>query len=409
MRTHTQILILALAVWAVTASADEITQWNVVTTNALLAAGKTPLAQSRIYAMAHLAMFDALNSVERRYETYALDVPAVASASPEASVAAAARGVLVQEIPSQQVAIEAQYILSLSAIADGPSKSSGIDIGQAAATAILARRSADGSAVVVPYLPGSGAGFWQPTPPAFAPATSPGWGAVTPFVLRSGSQFRLEDGPTDLMSEQYTADFDEVKRIGNAGSVERTAEQTEIARFHFESSAVEWNRVSRNLANDASLDLWTSARMFALVNAAIADAFISGFDSKYTYNFWRPVTAIRAAESDGNPDTAAEPTWTPLLATPAHPDYPSTHSVASGAAAAVLARFLGTDDVAITATSGSLPGVTRSFTSFSALAEEVGDSRVYAGIHFRTACRDGLRQGRQVGHFIAVHALKPVK
>jgi hypothetical protein len=189
-------------------------------------------------------------------------------------------------------------------------------------------------------------------------------------------------------------------------STERTAEQTTIGRFHFESSGIEWNRIARGLVDSQSLDLWESARMFALMNMGIADAFIAGFDAKYTYNFWRPITAVRAGDSDGNLDTVGDPAWTPLLATPAHPDYTSTHSTASAAAAEVLARFFKTDDISFAATSSTLPGVTRTFASFSSAAVEVSNSRVYAGIHFRTACEEGLKLGRKVGHFVAVHYLK---
>lgn len=409
MKTHTFALFTMICITAVAAVADEVTQWNLVASNAVLAAGKPPLLQSRVYAMMHLAIHDALNTVEPQYDRYAATLDFDASASPEAAVAAAAREVLAHELPTQIAAIDAQYIVSLSAIPDGDAKSRGLTIGQTIAAQMLASRVADGSSVVVPYTPLAGPGFWQRTPPAFAAPTSPGWGRVTPFGLRSGSQFRLEDGPPSLTSDTYTNDYNEVKRIGRAGSTERTAEQSEIARFHYESSAVEWNRISRNLAVDRGLDLWSSARLFALLNMGIADAFIAGFDSKYTYNFWRPVTAIRAGSTDGNLDTEEDAGWNAFLVTPAHPDYPSTHSVASGAVSEILARFFGTDAIAFSATSGSLPGVVRSFPSFSAAAEEIGDSRVYAGIHFRTACRDGLRQGSQVGHFVAVHYLKAVK
>jgi hypothetical protein len=400
------VVALAMLVAAGSGFADEVADWNLVASNAMVAApARSPLQQSRTYAMMHLSMHDALNAIDSRSETYSDAVEASPHASPAAAIAAAARDILVATIPGQQTAFEAQYIASLSAIPDGPSKTAGLLLGQSVAARMLASRASDGSDVVVPYTPTALPGYWQPTAPAFAAPASPGWGSVTPFGLRYGAQFRPE-GPPALASEEYTRDYNEVKAIGNVGSTVRTAEQTEIARFHFESAGTEWNRIARSLVVNRSLDLWSSARMFAIMNMGIADGFIAGFDGKYTYNFWRPITAIRAGESDDNLDTVGDPTWTAFLATPAHPDYPSTHSTASAAAAAALGRFFGTDDISFAGTSISLPGVTRSFASFSSAAVEVSNSRVYAGIHFRAACDDGVNLGRKVGHFAAVHYLK---
>jgi hypothetical protein len=279
---------------------------------------------------------------------------------------------------------------------------------------MLALRANDGASVVTPYTPGTLPGQWQPTPnpvppiPAGAdllPAILPGWGKVTPFALRNGAQFR-PDGPPSLTSDQYTQDFDEVKTIGEQFSTLRTTEQSTIARFWYEGSPNMWNRITRNIAAARSLDSWENARVLALVNAAMADGFIAGFNAKYHFNFWRPVTAIRAADSDGNDDTVSDQNWNTYLNTPAIPDYPSTHSVLGGAASEVLARYFGTDDIAFSATSGApLPGITRSFVSLSQAAQENADSRVFAGIHFRTACRDGVHQGHQIGKFIFMHYL----
>jgi hypothetical protein len=234
---------------------------------------------------------------------------------------------------------------------------------------------------------------------------------VTPFTLRSGAQFRL-DPPEyfDLTSEEYTADYNEVKSVGEVNSPSRTAEQSQIAAFWYEPSAQGWNRLTRVVSAQHNLDLWENARLFALVNFALADAYIAHFDSKYLYNFWRPVTAIRAGDTDGNPDTVADPAWTSFLVTPSIPDYPSGHSTAGGAAAMALARFFGQDQIPFTTTSGPpFPGITRTFVSFSHAAQENADSRVFAGIHFPTACTDGLRLGKQVGRFVFNHSLDPVK
>jgi hypothetical protein len=400
---------LTVITLTVISRADIVIDWNVIATNAAPAAGKNALEQSRIYAMTHAAIYDALNAIDRRNRTYALDRRAEPGASPEAAVAAAAHGVLVELLPSQQATLDAAYEASLSGIADGSAEANGIAIGQAAAAAILALRAADGSTAPMPYTPGTDAGDYQLTPPNFAPAIFPGWGNVTPFALTSGAQFRLS--PTkflDLTSKRYAEDYHEVKAIGELNSATRTAEQSEIARFWYEGSPTGWNRIARVVAVQRELDLWQNARLFGLLNFAMADGFIAGFDSKYHYNFWRPVTAIRAGATDNNPATVADPDWTALLVTPAAPDYPSTHSVLGAAAAEVLARFFGTDAISFTATSGApFPGITRSFTGFSQAAQENADSRVYAGIHFRTACQHGLSQGKQVGRYVFKHALQP--
>jgi hypothetical protein len=393
----------------VTSRADIVIDWNVIATNAAPAAGKNPLEQSRIYAMTHAAIYDALNAIDRRYRPYALDRRAEPGASPEAAVAAAAHDVLVALLRTQLATLDAAYESSLAGIADGPAKTDGIAIGQAAAAAILALRDADGSSAPMPYTPGTGPGDYQLTPPNFAPAVLPGWGNVTPFALTRGAQFRLSPPKfLDLTSNRYTADYNEVKAIGELNSATRTAAQSEIARFWYEGSPTGWNRIARVVAAQQAIDMWQNARLFGLLNFAMADGFIAGFDSKYHYNFWRPITAIRAGATDKNPATVADADWTAFLVTPAAPDYPSTHSVLGAAAAEVLARFFGADAISFTATSGApFPGITRSFTSFSQAAQENADSRIYAGIHFRTACRHGLSQGKKVGRYVFKHALQP--
>ena len=394
------------------AQANMVTDWNVNATTAAAAPIKNGVVQTRIYAMVHAAVHDALNAIDRRYHPYALDMLVDPDASPEAAVAAAAHDVLVHELPvSQHAFLGEAYTNSLSGIPDGPAKVAGIAIGQAAAAAIIAVRILDGADAPMSYTPGSGPGEWIPTPPAFLPAFLPGWGEVTPFILRSSAQFRL-DPPAyfDLTSEEYTADYNEIKQIGDVNGASRTAEQSAIAQFWYEPSAQGWNRIARFVSTQEGLNLWDNARLFGLVNFALADAYIAHSDTKYFYTFWRPITAIRAGETDGNPATVADPAWTSFLVTPNFPDYPSGHSTAGAAAAIVLARFFGDDQIPSTSTSGApFPGITRSFTSFSQAAQENADSRVFAGIHFRTACRDGVRLGKQVGRFVFTHSLKRVK
>jgi hypothetical protein len=397
-----------------TARADAVTHWNEIATRVTAPPVTTNLTspyQSRIYAMTHAAIHDALNAIERHYQPYALSGQTNPMASPEAAVATAAYGVLVHEVPARQAILDSEYQAALAGIPDGEAKDRGVAIGQAAAAAIIALRSGDGSAAQVTYTPGTEPGDWRPTPPNFLPALAPGWGYVTPFSLRSGSQFRPDlSDYFDLTSEAYTREYDEVKSIGQAGSTTRSAEQSDIAKFWYESSPPGWNRIVRNVAAQQGHDLWANAQLFALINLALADGYISSFEAKYFYNFWRPVTAIRAGDADGNPRTVADPEWMSFLPTPPIPDNSSGHAVAGAAVAEVLARFFDNDNIYFTTTSGApFPGITRSFNSFSEAAQENADSRVYAGIHFRSATRDGLRQGEKIGRYVSNHFLKPVR
>ena len=406
--------ILVLAVLSVTLAgtvrADVVTNWNAVATTAAAAPFVNGVAQTRIDAMMHVAIHDALNAIDRLYHPYGLDALCDPNASPEAAVAAAARDVLVHELPATRHPIaEAAYVAALAAIPDGVAEDAGIAIGQAAAAAIIALRAADGSQAPMPYTPGSGPGVWIPTPPDFFPAGLSGWGNVTPFALRSGAQFRLaRPDYFDLTSDAYTADYDEVKSIGEVNSSTRTPDQSDVAKFWYEPSVQGWNRIARVASDQQNFSLWESARLFALLNIALADAYIAHFDTKYLYSFWRPVTAIRAADTDGNDDTVPDPTWTAYLVTPNIPDYPSGHATAGAAAAEVLSRFFKKDALPFSSTSGApFPGITRTFESFWIAAEENAASRVYAGIHFRTATLDGLRLGERVGRFAFTHVLKP--
>ena len=239
------------------------------------------------------------------------------------------------------------------------------------------------------------------------PAVLPGWGEVTPFVLRSSSQFEPDDPPA-LNSKRYAREYNEVMVIGDKFSSLRSAEQTQIARFWYEGSPAGWSRIGRVVAENRGLNPWERARLLALLNIAMADGFIAGMDTKYEFNFWRPVTAIRAGDTDGNDMTVADPTWISLLNSPAIPDYTSTHSVLGGAASSLLRRFFDDDDVPFTTTSGvPFAGITRSFASFSDAARENGESRIYAGIHFRSAVDNGIKQGKRIGRFVFNHALRP--
>jgi hypothetical protein len=426
------------AVAAQSSTADAVLAWNEYAGQAAIAAciapTANPLHESHMYAMAHVAIHDALNAIDRRSRPYAFDARVSRSASPEAAVASAARGVLVpvlgqlpdpfpQECIDAGVAsVEANYAAALSAIPDGTAKTEGVATGAAAASAILALRAADGSDTPLldfDYPQGTDPGeyrFTPGTPFAFAP----GWADVTPFVLRDSSQFRA-NAPFAVTARRYTVDFEEVKRLGGDGVTtpsERTDDQTQIALFWVESSPLQWNRIARAVSEDAGLDLWENARLFGLLNMALADGYVGSFETKYLYNFWRPVTAIQTADTDGNPDTLADPTWTPLVPTPPIPDHDSAHAVEGGAAAQVLIRFFGTDDISFQTCSLTLPPgstcgdasvVMRSFTSFSQAAEENAVSRILVGFHFRNAVEQGVKHGRRIGNLAVSKFMRPLR
>jgi hypothetical protein len=416
---------------------DAVTEWNANAGDAAIAAclapDGNPLYESRMYAMTHVAIHDALNAIDRRSRPYAFNARVKRGASLDAAVAAAARDVLVtllNQLPDPPfppacgaagvASVEADYAEAVGQIPDGRAKTRGIEVGKAAAAAILALRAADGSdtpLIVTDYPQGTNPGeyrFTPGTPFAFAP----GWADVTPFVLRDSSQFR-PGPPYAVTARKYTADFNEIKRLGGDDITtpsDRSAEQTEIALFWVESSPLQWNRIARAVSADTRLDLWEQARLFGLLNMALTDGYIGSFETKYHYNYWRPVTAIQTADTDGNPNTSADPTWTPLVQTPPIPDYDSAHSVEGGAAARVLKRFFGTDHIRFETCSLTMPPgstctdptpVLRRYTSFSQAAAENGLSRILVGFHFRKAVDEGIEHGRKIGNRAVDRFLRP--
>ena len=410
-----------------TAPPDAVLAWNANAGEAAVAACLSPvgnpLHESRMYAMTHVAIHDALNAIDRRSVPYAFDGAAGPLASPDAAVAAAARNVLITligQLPEPPVpqacrdagiaSVEADYTAALAAIPDGPAETQGVAVGSAAAAAILALRADDGSDTPLldfAYPQGTEPGEYRFTSADLPFAFAPGWGDVTPFVLHSSSQFPVRP-PYRLSGKKYAADFNEVKDLGGDGTSTpsaRTTDQTEIARFWVESSPLAWNRIARTVSADEGTDLWGNARLFGLLNMALADGYVGTFEVKYELNFWRPVTAIRAAGTDGNPDTAANATWSPLVTTPPIPEHDSGHSVEGGVAAQVMRRFFGTDAMSFEACSMTLPAgstctdssVTRSYTSFTEAAAENGVSRILVGFHFRNAVEQGIKHGTKIG------------
>jgi hypothetical protein len=389
--------------------ADVVLDWNVITLRTTAAAPFNPPLEARNVAIVHAAMFDAVNSIRREFHAYAFKLHAPEGASPDAAAAAAAYVALVQLYPDQKQMLNDAYDASLASIPDGPGKKTGLTVGEGVAARILKMRDTDGSAAAITaiYTPGVGPGFWLATPPGNRPALDPGWAAVRPFLLDEGSQFRPGPPPA-LDSRRYTRDFKEIVEIGSSTSTTRMQPQTDLARLWVSTGTQNWNPAARQVAISQGLTLSQNARAFALLNLAGADAFIASWDSKFAYNQWRPVTAIRAADSDGNPDTVEDPLWTPLLVTPPFPDYIAGHTTFAGAAQKVLEDIFGKHPgVVITLTSAGAPGVVETYSSFGDIADGVVDARVWGGIHWRTSSERGLEVGQQIGRWAVRRFLKP--
>jgi hypothetical protein len=389
-------LVAAIAMFNVVLAvrADVISDWNNTAILAIKAVNPNPLPGSRALAMTHVAQFDAVNAVVRSYQPYAADL-ATPGASPEAGAAQAAYCVLTNLYPTQMALLNSALSNSLAAVPDGQPKTDGLALGNAAAAAILALRTNDGSTGSLPYTNGTGPGVWTNTPPAYGAALLPHWRNVTPFTMSSPQQFRPGPPPA-LDSATYTADFNEIKAIGETNSVTRTQAQTDTALFHIEFVPYTLGSAARYVLTNHPLPLIESARLFALLNLAMADSFVSVWDAKYTYNFWRPITAIRAADTDGNPTTDPDPAWTPLRATPPHPEYPAAHTIAAAAGAEVLASVFG-DVFSFTIESPTLPGQPRTFARFSDFPTESSNARVWAGFHYRNSTAVAAQMGMQIG------------
>jgi hypothetical protein len=404
-------LSITFALAGAAAVADEVTDWNHAMLLATLTAPVTPApVTTRVAAIFQAAVFDAVNGIERRYAP--IHVPPAVSpfASKRAAAVQAAYVALVDLFPAQQSKFDQMRATSLAAITDPqPAIQQGIAWGQTVADQIWAWRSQDGfSATTAPYLGGSNPGQWRPTPPAMAPGLVPQLATTTPWVISSPSQFRTT-GPPALNSDQYTADYNETKNMGSATSTSRTADQTLFANFWQASNPPDyWDPVAISLAQQRQFTMVQTAGLLALVNLGIADAAIGCWDAKYTYSFWRPITAINLGDTDGNDATIGDPTWTPLIVTPPFPEYPSAHSCVSGAATRILSAIFG-EESSFTVVSDATPGTTRSFHSFTAAFEEVKNARIYGGIHFRTACVDGTALGTAVANYVMAHAIRPFR
>ena len=388
---------------------NAVLEWNEHAANAIITANQPPPRGLIRLAMVHLAIYDAVNAIEDYpFTPYAVTPNVVAPASREAATAAAAHDVLVALFSDQQGDLDSKYAAALAAIPDGPAKSNGISVGQQVAAGILSLRATDGRNAVVPYSPGSGPGVWNPTPPGFLPAQAPEVAHVQPFTLNSPSQFRAEP-PPDFFSEIWVRDYNETKSLGRSTGSTRTPEQTDLARFVSDQPMLQWNRAWRGISISQSLSLINSARFFAMLTSASSDALIACWDSKFFYSFWRPVTAIRAGDTDGNPLTEPDPSWIGLVNAPNHPEYPAAHGCFSGASTETLQFFFGTDefDFMMDSKVQGLTNPVRHYHSFSEALQDALDARVYGGMHFRNSTHVGEIIGKQVSHFATRHFFRP--
>jgi len=386
-------------------SVNQVVQWNrtlLVIVRTLGAQPKT-VHPTHSFALLHAAIYDAVNAIDGTHRPYLVDLPTVSpTASQDAAAAAAAHAVLVTLYPNFQAQLDTQLQQALAPIPEGAEKAEGLSIGQTVADQILALRSGDGStAPLIPYVFGDAPGDYQSTPPNFPPQPQfTQWSHVTPFALERAQQFRPGPPPA-LTSERYGTAVNEVKALGVANGTAASPDQALTGRFWNGAIQNYWNEITQTAAVEHHLTTAQSARLFALLNLALADGVIAFYDAKYTYNFWRPVTAIRAADTDNNPDTLVDPNWLPEVGnTTPDPSYPGAHAVISAAGARVLSDFFKGDQFDFTVTSEVLPGVARSFTDFSAAAEEATLSRIFAGVHFRFDLTTGQRLGRHVAHFV---------
>jgi hypothetical protein len=378
-------------------------------------AATTPLVMTRVAAIVQGAVFDAVNGIERRYTPLHVDPAAAPGASKRAAAILAAYTTLVSLYPTQKPMLDQELASSLSSISNSEAAEHSVSIshgsawGQSVANAILTWRSTDGfSPPPPPFLGGDAVGEWRPTPPAFLPGAGTQFAHMTPWVIRSPSQFRPA-GPPPLTSARYAADFNEVKALGSIGSQLRTPDQTLLAQF-WQSTTPSYifNHAALTLAAERDLTFSDKARLLGVLNTAMADADIACWDAKYYYVFWRPVTAIPLADTDDNPLTISDAGWTPLLVTPNIPDYPSGHTALSGAAGTVLATWFGMrSSINLVSDAPAMSGVIRSFRNFSRMMNEVVDARIFGGIHYRTADVDGQATGMAVARYVIDNAFLP--
>ena len=391
------------AVAARGAEVRAIATWNTIALKTTAAGPFSPPRESRAMAMVSAAVFDAVNSITRQYESYVVRVVANRGTSTEAAVSAAAHHVLVSLYPAAVASLDAARDSALAHVPAGRAKDDGVALGQTVGAAVLAMRVKDRSTEQAQYTPGTGIGVWVPTPPAFATALEAGWGKVKPFLLDSGSQFRPGPPPRPG-SDVYARDFVEIVAVGASNSGTRAPGQTEAARFWTTTAPQLWNQIVRQVTVARDLDAATAARAYLGLNLAGADAMVAAWDAKFAYGQWRPVTAIRDLRDDGSLTTVPDTAWTPVLTTPPFPDYPAGHTAYAGAAEQVLSALLGERPGEVSISSPTAGGVTHRYQSFHEIAEEVVDARVWGGVHWRTSSTVGRELGRRIGDLAITRA-----
>jgi hypothetical protein len=383
-------------------SADVITDWNEKAVAFVTKHRMLPPQAERVVASVHVAMFDAVNSIERRYRPYRLAVTTAKDTSKETAAAVAAGMVLAGMHPKDAEELNSLMGTYLATIPPGAAKSEGIKVGQEIAAKIVAERKVDGADAPDAYRPKTRPGVYVPTPIT----ASTMWPDVKPFAMTSPSQFRPQP-PIPLNGEEWAADYNEIKALGGRTSTKRTARQTEDGQFWLITGPASYYPIVRQLVVAKKMDLVDSARFMALASTAAADAYISVFDAKYHYDFWRPITAIRNADNDDNPATERDATWQPIDNTPMHPEYPCAHCITSAAVAAVIEAALGSADIPeVTMSSPTAPGATHRWTNVWAYADEVSTARIYAGFHYRFSTRVGQDMGRKIGQFVAQNLMQ---
>jgi hypothetical protein len=398
-------LLLALACLgapAASAHADVITDWNEKAV-AFVTPRMPPPHAHRVTAIMHVAMFDAVNSIDRRYRPYLTQLPAAPTTSREATAAAAAGTVLVKLHPAAADEVKTALDAYLAPIPDGVTKVEAIKLGEAVAARILEARANDGSSAPDDYRPRTTPAVYVPTPPLSAPM----WPKVKPFAMTSPSQFRPEP-PISLVSERWAADLNEIKDCGSRASAKRTARQTEDAHFWLITGPQAYDPIVRQLVAARKTSLIDSARFMALTSVAAADALIAVFDAKYHYNFWRPVTAIRNGDLHGNPAIERDATWQPIDNTPMHPEYPCAHCITASAVVGVAEEVFGTVDVPeFSMTSATAPGITHRWTNLQALADEVSEARIWSGFHYRFSTQVGQEMGHKIARHVTQNVMRP--
>ncbi|HEY7300820.1 MAG TPA: vanadium-dependent haloperoxidase [Xanthobacteraceae bacterium] len=399
---HRALLAVALIAPAPKVFANVITDWN-ETTVTLVTPRMAPAAAHRVLAIVQTAMFDAVNSIERRYQPYLVQLPAASTASKEAAAAAAAGTVLASLIPHAEIQIKGLLTSYLASIPDGAAKSDGIRLGETVAAKHLATRLHDGSDAADSYRYRTKPGVYVPTPIV----GSSTWPDVKPFALTGPSQFRPLP-PVSLQSEQWAADYNEIKDLGSKTSSRRSERQTEDARFWLMTGPQATEPVVRQLAEAKQMSVIDSARFMALTAVSGADAAIAVFDAKYHYEFWRPITAIRNGDQDDNPATDRDPTWQPIDTTPMHPEYPCAHCIITGAVASAIEAALGTAEIPeVAMTSPTAPGVTHRWTNIQAYNDEISHARIWAGFHYRFSTHVGQEMGRKIGQYVVKTLMQP--